>query len=159
MQNDETTRLSTTGGALMRGGHWLEGWSVTQNLRALSSSEAQFHSQGTGAALGLLMKHTCHEAGEPKKTHYFTATQLQAAVWPKDWELKNVVTLRSSGCGFIRPWMRRRLRQNTFRPREERCDERQDKETDEPDGNENCCWRECLSGRLRESRRRRCLRL
>ena len=34
---DVTTRLSTTAGALMHGARWLEGWSVTQKVRALSS--------------------------------------------------------------------------------------------------------------------------
>ena len=62
---DVTTRLSTTSGALMHGTHRLEGWSVTQKVRASSSSE--FYAQGSGAR-GLLMKHICHEAGEPKKT-------------------------------------------------------------------------------------------
>ena len=65
---DVTTRLSTTAGALMHGAHWLEGWSVTQKVRALSSRESAFCAQGSGAARGLLMKHICHEAGEPTKT-------------------------------------------------------------------------------------------
>ena len=37
---DVATRLSTTAGTLMHGAHWLEGWSVTQKVRALSSGEA-----------------------------------------------------------------------------------------------------------------------
>ena len=53
---DVTTRLSTTAGALMHGAHWLEGWSVTQKVRALSSGESEFCAQGSGAARGLLMK-------------------------------------------------------------------------------------------------------
>ena len=60
---DVTTRLSTTAGALMHGVHWIEGWSVTQKVRALSSGESEFYAQGSGAARGLLMKHICHEAG------------------------------------------------------------------------------------------------
>ena len=70
---DVTTRLSTTAGALMHGAHWLEGWSVTQKVRALSSGESELYAQGSGAARGLLMKHICHEAGEATKTlvlHY-----------------------------------------------------------------------------------------
>ena len=35
-----TTRLSTTAGALMHGAHCLEGWFVTQKVRALSSGES-----------------------------------------------------------------------------------------------------------------------
>ena len=34
-----TTRLLTTAGALMHVAHWLDGWSVTQKVRALSSGE------------------------------------------------------------------------------------------------------------------------
>ena len=52
----------------MYGVHWLEGWSVTQKVRALSSGESEFHAQGSGAARGMLMKHISHEAGEPTKT-------------------------------------------------------------------------------------------
>ena len=51
----------------MNGAHWLEGWSVTLKVRALSSGESEFYAQGSSAARGLLMKHICHEAGEPKK--------------------------------------------------------------------------------------------
>ena len=68
---DVTTRLSTTAGALMHGAHWLEGWSMTQKVRALSSGESEFYAQGSGAARGLLMKHICHEAGEQKNTLVF----------------------------------------------------------------------------------------
>ena len=65
---DVTTRLSTTAGALMYGDNWLDGWSVTQKVGTLSSGESEFYAQRSGAARGLLMKHICHEAGEPTKT-------------------------------------------------------------------------------------------
>ena len=52
----------------MHGALWLEGWSVTQKVRALSSGESEFYAQGSGAARGMLMKHICHEAGEKTKT-------------------------------------------------------------------------------------------
>ena len=52
----------------MHGAHWLEEWSVIQKVRALSSSESEFYAQGSGAARGLLMRHICHEAGEPTQT-------------------------------------------------------------------------------------------
>ena len=68
---DVTARLSTTAGASMHVAHWLEGWSVTQKVRALSSGELEFYAQGSGAARGLLMKHICHEAGEATKTLVF----------------------------------------------------------------------------------------
>ena len=69
----------------MHGVHWLEGWSVTQKVRALSSGESEFYAQGSGAARGLLMKHICHEAGEPKKRSYFTVTLLQVVAWRSGW--------------------------------------------------------------------------
>ena len=65
---DVATRLSTTAAALMHGAHWLEGWSVTQKVRALSSGDSESYAQGSGAARGLLMKHICHEAGEATRT-------------------------------------------------------------------------------------------
>ena len=52
----------------MHSAHWLEGWPVTQKVCALSSRESEFYSQASGAAPGLLMKHMCHEAGEPRKS-------------------------------------------------------------------------------------------
>ena len=33
---------SATAGVLMHGAHWLEGWPVTQKVRALSSAESVF---------------------------------------------------------------------------------------------------------------------
>ena len=57
---DVTTRLSTTTGALMHGAHWLEGWSVTQKVRALSSGESEFYAQGSGAVQRLVDEtHRC----------------------------------------------------------------------------------------------------
>ena len=56
------TRLSTTAGTLMRGAHWLEGWSLTQKVSALSPGESEFYSQGSGFARGLLMKQLGNEA-------------------------------------------------------------------------------------------------
>ena len=41
---------------------------ITQKVRALSSGESEFYWQGSGPARGLLVKHICHEVGEPKKT-------------------------------------------------------------------------------------------
>lgn len=64
---DTVTRLSTTGGAIMNGSHWLESWSVSQKIRALSSAEAEFYAQGSGAVRGLQVKHLAQEAGEPEK--------------------------------------------------------------------------------------------
>ena len=51
----------------MHGDHWLEGWSVTQKVRALPSGESEFYAQESGAVRGLLMKNICHGAGELTK--------------------------------------------------------------------------------------------
>ena len=61
------TRLSTTSGMMMNGQHWIDGWALSQKVRALSSAEAEFYSQGSGAARGLAYKHMCHETGEENK--------------------------------------------------------------------------------------------
>ena len=42
---DVTTGLLTTAGALMHGAPWLEGWSVTQKVRVLSSGESEFYAR------------------------------------------------------------------------------------------------------------------
>ena len=61
-----TTRLSTkTAGVLMHGDHLAGGRSLMRKVRTVSSGESEFHGQGFGAAKGLLMKHMCHETGEP----------------------------------------------------------------------------------------------
>ena len=64
---DVITRLSTTCGMMMNGQHWLDGWALAQKVRALSSAEAEFYAQGSGAARGLAYKHMCHETGEENK--------------------------------------------------------------------------------------------
>ena len=84
-QVDVAPQLSTTAGLLMHGAHWLEGWSATQKVRALSSGELAFYSQSFGAARGLLMKHICREPGEPKKnTRASLLILLQVVAWQKD---------------------------------------------------------------------------
>ena len=145
---DVTTRLSTTTGALMHGAHWQERWSATQKVRALSSGESDVYAQGSGAARGLLMKHVCHEAGETTKTlvlhcdsvasrgmaqrlgagkcHHIEVEWLwsqQAMDDERRWATKQVPTDSNiADIGMKEP------------------DERQNMETDEPDGNEFGCW-------------------
>ena len=75
----------------MHGTHQLEGWSVTQKVRASSSSE--FYAQGSEAR-GLLMKHICHEAGEPKKTLMLFVSLLQVVAWRNGWVPENAATSR-----------------------------------------------------------------
>jgi hypothetical protein len=58
------TRRSTTGGALMRGGHVLKIWTTTQATIALSSAEAELIAAVRGAAEGLAMKSILSDLGE-----------------------------------------------------------------------------------------------
>ncbi len=46
---DRTTRKSTSGGVVMSGSHMLKSWSSTQQLIALSSSEAELYALLKGA--------------------------------------------------------------------------------------------------------------
>ena len=52
---DQATRKSTSGGAVMLGGHCIKTWSTTQSTIALSSCEAEYYAlvDGTSRALGL----------------------------------------------------------------------------------------------------------
>ena len=62
---DVTKRLSTTtAGALMHGGHWMEERSVMRKVRAASSGEAEFRGLGTGEVTRQLTKHICREERE-----------------------------------------------------------------------------------------------
>ena len=47
------TRKSTSGGILMFGEHVVKGWSVTQNVIALSSGEAEYYGIVKGSSVGL----------------------------------------------------------------------------------------------------------
>ena len=68
-----TTRLSTIAGALMCGDHWLEEWSVTRKVRALSSGESESHREEPRAVREPLMRYICSKDREQTKTlvdHY-----------------------------------------------------------------------------------------
>ena len=106
---DVTTRLSTTAGALMHGARWLEGWSVTQKVRALSS-------RGSGAARGLLMKHICHEAGEATKTLVLHCDSVASRGMAQRLGAGKCRHIEVKCCGYNKPWTRRSWRRNTFRP-------------------------------------------
>ena len=145
---DVTTRLSTTTGALMHGAHWLEGLSVTQKVRALSSGESEFYAQGSGAARGLLMKHICHEAGETTKSlvlHCDSVASRGMAQWLGCWEMSQdrseiAVVTTSHGRKEVGNETRSD-RVNTLQTSGRRglTSDRMWK-TDEPDGNEFGCW-------------------
>ena len=54
--NEETTRRSTSGGAMMCGSHLIHHWSRTQATVALSSGEAELNAAVKGISEGLQMK-------------------------------------------------------------------------------------------------------
>ena len=82
-----------------------------------------------------------------RKHLYSTVTLLRAVAWHNSWVLENVVTLKWNGCGYTNHG-REEVGDETRFDRVKRCwhrnegvDERQDMETDAPDGNEFGCWR------------------
>ncbi len=60
------TRRSTTGGALMRGGHVLKTWCTAQATVALSSAEAELVAAVRGAAEGLASQALAHSSRTPR---------------------------------------------------------------------------------------------
>ena len=121
---------------------------VTQKVRALSSGESEFYAQGSAAARGVLMKHTCHEAGETKKTLVLHCDSVASRGMAQ--------RLGAGKCRHIVVkwlWLRQAMhgreevdnearsdRVRHCRRWDEGVDERQNMETDEPDGNEFGCW-------------------
>ena len=57
------TRRSTSGGALMRGGHLIRHWSQTQTTVALSSAEAELGGICRGSSHGIGLRSICHDLG------------------------------------------------------------------------------------------------
>ena len=57
------TRRSTSGGAIMRGGHLLQHWSQTQTTVALSSGEAELSGICKGASKGIGLRSLCTDLG------------------------------------------------------------------------------------------------
>ena len=121
---------------------------MTQKVRALSSGESEFYAQGSWAARGLLMKHICHEAGEPTKTRVLHCDSVASRGMAQRLGAGKCRHIEVKWLWLHQTWTRRSSQRNTFRlsqtllPSER--DERQDMETDEPDGNEFGCWVECL---------------
>ena len=148
----------------MHGAHWLEGWSVTQKVRALSSGELEFYAQGSGAARGLLMKHICHEAGEATKTlvlHCDSVASRGMAQW-----------LGAGKCRHIEVkwlWSQQAMDEKKLATKHvstvsnvadigtKRLTSDRDMETDEPDGNEFGCWSVLCGSQWRQTRGRRIL--
>ena len=55
------TCKSTSAGAIQRGSHTIETWSVNQQVVSLSSAEGEFYAIGSGCARGLTVKHVLLE--------------------------------------------------------------------------------------------------
>ena len=65
------TRKSTSGGILFRGCHMLSHWSRTQQLIALSSSEAELNGSIKAGCEGLGAAHMAEELGAPHLIHLY----------------------------------------------------------------------------------------
>ncbi len=66
------TRKSTSGGAIMRGGHLLKHWSSTQQTIALSSGEAELKGIVKGAAEGLGLQSVGKDLNISYDVHVYT---------------------------------------------------------------------------------------
>ncbi len=66
------TRKSTSGGAIMRGGHLLKHWSSTQQTIALSSGEAELKGIVKGAAEGLGLQSVGKDLNIEYDVHVYT---------------------------------------------------------------------------------------
>ena len=66
------TRKSTSGGAIMRGGHLLKHWSSTQQTVALSSGEAELKGIVKGAAEGIGMQNIAKDLSIHYDIHLYT---------------------------------------------------------------------------------------
>ena len=64
LHGDVTTMLSTTGGALMHGGHSLVMWSVMREVGDLSSCVSECHGKESGAVRESLMNYFCRKDRE-----------------------------------------------------------------------------------------------
>ena len=91
---DVTTRLSTTAGALMHGVRWLEEWSVTQKLRALSSGDSEFYAQGRCSERSVDETPWSRSWRTEENTCTCTVTLWRVVAWRNDLVQENVVTMR-----------------------------------------------------------------
>ena len=60
---ERDTRKSTSGGAILLGGHCLKTWSSTQSSPALSSAEAEYYAAVDGASRALGLQSAARELG------------------------------------------------------------------------------------------------
>ena len=74
------TRKSTSGGAIMRGGHLLKRWSSTQQTIALSSGEAELKGIVKGAAEGLGLQNVGKDLNIEHDVHIYIYTDSSAAM-------------------------------------------------------------------------------
>ena len=74
---DVTTKLSTTAGALMHGGHWLVMWSVMREVRDLSSCVSECNRKEPGAMMESLMNYICRKDKEQMETCAVASRTIQ----------------------------------------------------------------------------------
>ena len=104
-----TTRRSTSGGAIMFGGHCIKHWSTTQSTVALSSAEAELTGICKGAAQGLGIQALVEDLGFSKSLN--VATDAAAAIG----------ICRRRGLGKIRHlatadlWVQDRIKKGDFK--------------------------------------------
>ena len=103
------TGRSTSGGCLMRGAHYLKGWSKTQHCVTLSSAEAELVAMNKAAAELLGMLSLMTDLGECGRTPCSPGDSLQATVGEN--QLQGILCGDSSaaiaisnrkGCGKLR---------------------------------------------------------
>ena len=77
VHGDVTTKLSTTAGALMHGGHWLVMWSVMREVRDLSSCVSECNRKELGAMRESLMNYICRKDKEQMETRAVASRTIQ----------------------------------------------------------------------------------
>ena len=87
---DLTTRRSTSGGCLFRGGHVLLHWARTQQVVSLSSAEAELHSLAKCASEALAAKFMASEFGGELKLRLHTDSSAAKGI------------IMRSGCGKVK---------------------------------------------------------
>lgn len=87
---DTVTRRSTSGGAMMRGGHLLLTYSRTQQVVSLSSAEAELHAMCRAASEGLAAINMARELYQPMELKLKTDSSAARGI------------VQRSGCGKVK---------------------------------------------------------
>ena len=71
---------STSGGCIMRGAHFLKGWSRTQQCITLSSAEAELYALLKGASQSLGLRAMAHDFGDDPTTGLYSDASAAIAI-------------------------------------------------------------------------------